>query len=81
MRPHSSTTLPTSRPRSSFDWLDPVTPIPPSSRASASPLPEDERIATRNPSAASLRAAPAPMPLPPAVTIATFSFAMPVSKV
>ena len=37
-------------------------------------------MATRNPSAASLRAAPAPMPLPPAVTIATFSDAMAHSR-
>ena len=32
--------------RSSFDWLEPVTPMPPSSSASASPLPDDDRIAT-----------------------------------
>lgn len=36
------------------------------------PLPEDDRIPTLKPSAASRRAAAAPMPLPPAVTIATF---------
>src|SRR5262245_9627972 len=46
--------------------------MPPSSLASASPLPEDDRIATLQPSCASRRAAAAPMPLPPAVTIATF---------
>jgi hypothetical protein len=37
-------------------------------------------MATLNPSAASLRAAPAPMPLPPAVTIATFSSATSLSR-
>ena len=72
MRPHCAITASTSRCRSSFDWLEPVTPMPPSSLASASPFPEDERIATLQPSCASLRAAAAPMPLPPAVTIATF---------
>src|SRR5689334_5303967 len=46
--------------------------MPPSSLASASPLPEDERIATLWPSCASRRAAAAPIPLPAAVTIATF---------
>src|SRR5919112_61626 len=63
----------TRRLRSSLDWFDPVTPMPPSSCAKASPLPEEDRTATLNPSAASLRAAAAPMPLPPAVMIATFS--------
>ena len=50
--------------------------MPPNSMASASPLPEDDRIAISKPSAASLRAAPAPIPLPPAVMIATFFAAM-----
>ena len=49
-----------------------VTPMPPSSRASASPLPEEERMATLKPSCASRRALSAPMPRPPAVMIATF---------
>ena len=42
---------------------EPVTPEPPSSAASASPLPDDDKIATLKPSAASFRAASAPMPL------------------
>jgi hypothetical protein len=49
-----------------------VTPKPPSSVANASPFPEDDRIATLKPSAANRRATAAPMPLPPAVTTATF---------
>src|SRR5690242_13307739 len=76
IRPHFAMAPSTRRFKSSFDLFEPVTPSPPSSAASASPLPEDDRIATRNPSAASRRAAPAPMPLPPAVTSATFSAAM-----
>ena len=50
----------TSRFTSSFDWFDPVTPAPPSSSASAWPLPDDDRMATRYPPCASLRAAAAP---------------------
>ena len=73
MRPQRSIVASTSRFRSSLDWFDPVTPMPPSSAASASPLPEEDRIATLNPSAARRRAEAAPMPLPPAVTTATFS--------
>src|SRR5690349_15369161 len=65
----------TSRFRSSSDWFEPVTPTPPSSPASASPLPDDDRIAIRKPSRASRRAAAAPMLLPPAVTTATRSSA------
>src|SRR5262245_38630279 len=61
----------TSLRRSSSDWFEPVTPTPPSSPASASPLPDEDRIATRKPSWASRRAAAAPMPLPPAVITAT----------
>ena len=76
MRPQRAITPSTARFRSSFDWFEPVKPMPPSSPASASPLPDDDRIATRNPSAANRRAAAAPMPLPPAVTSATFSEAM-----
>src|SRR6185437_1099145 len=72
MRPHCAMARSTSRLKSSVDWLEPVTPKPPSAFASASPLPEEERMATRKPSAASLRAAAAPIPLPPAVTSATF---------
>ena len=52
MRPHFSIVASTSRMRSSLDWFEPVTPMPPSSAASASPLPEDDRMATLNPSAA-----------------------------
>ena len=76
MRPHFAIAASTDGAfsRSSADWLEPVTPTPPSSCASASPLPEEDKIATRKPSAASLRAAAAPMPLPPAVTSATLSF-------
>ena len=44
-----------------------------------SPFPEEDRIATLNPSAARRFAAPAPMPLPPAVTIAIFSRMIPNS--
>lgn len=73
MRPQLSVTVSTSRLMSSFDRFDPVSPIPPRSFARASPLPEDDRIATRNPSAASRRATPAPIPLPPADTTATLS--------
>lgn len=72
MRPDWVATVSTWRFRSSLDWFEPVTPMPSSSLANASPLPDDERMATRNPSRASLRAAAAPMPLPPAVTRATF---------
>ena len=53
MRPQRSIVRSTSRFRSSFDWFEPVTPMPPSSSASASPLPEEDRIATWKPSAAS----------------------------
>ena len=73
MRPHCASVPSTSRFRSSFDWLEPVTPRPPSSVASASPLPEEDRMATLKPSAARRFAAAAPMPLPPATTTATFS--------
>lgn len=42
--PQRSLTRSTRRVRSSIDWLEPVTPIPPSAPASASPLPEDEMM-------------------------------------
>ena len=61
-----------SRLMSSLLWFEPVTPIPPKSLAKASPLPDDDRMATLNPSAASLLAEAAPMPDPPAVIKATF---------
>jgi hypothetical protein len=73
IRPQRCIVCSTSRATSSSDWFEPVTPNPPSSLASASPLPDDDRIATLKPSRASVRAACAPMPLPPAVTIATLS--------
>ncbi|MCY1448298.1 hypothetical protein D9M71_649560 [compost metagenome] len=73
IRPHFSTTASTKRCRSSTDWLLPVTPIPPSSAANASPLPDEDKMPTLKPSAAKRRAAAAPIPLPPAVIIATFS--------
>src|SRR5690606_33277893 len=79
MRPQRESVPSMSRFRSSVDWLDPVTPKPPSSLASASPLPEEERIAILKPSAASRRADAAPMPLPPAVRTATFSPAISAS--
>ena len=41
---------------------------------------EDDRIATLKPSCASLRAESAPIPLPPAVTSATFSFDIEISS-
>src|SRR5579871_952340 len=68
----------TRRFRSSFDWFEPVTPKPPNSAASDSPFPEEDRIATLKPSEARRRAAAAPTPLPPAVTIATFPLMAPL---
>jgi hypothetical protein len=50
-----------------MERFEPVTPIPPSSLARRSPFPDDDRIATPQPSVASLRATAAPMPLPAAV--------------
>src|SRR5438552_4329764 len=79
MRPQRSSAPSVRRFRSSFDWLEPVTPKPPSSLPSASPLPEEDSTPTLKPSAASRFAAAAPMPLPPAVTRATFSPAMSLS--
>src|SRR5690349_20682870 len=73
MRPQRFIAWSKRRLRSSLDRFEPVTPTPPSSFASASPLPEDDSTATLKPCCASLRAAAAPMPLPPAVTTATFS--------
>src|SRR5829696_2907732 len=73
MRPQRSIVRSTRRLRSLLDWFEPVTPMPSISLARASPLPEEERTATLKPSWANLRAAAAPMPLPPAVTTATFS--------
>src|SRR5579871_658342 len=73
IRPQRAIVPSTRRFRSSFDWFDPVTPKPRSSFASASPLPDEDRIATAKPSEASRRAAAAPIPLPPAVTMATLS--------
>ena len=69
IRPHFEVARSVSRARSSGDWLEPVTPTPPSSLARASPFPEEERRATWYPSLASLRAASAPIPLPAAVSI------------
>jgi hypothetical protein len=65
MRPQRSNAPSTSFCKSSADWFELVTPIPPSFAASASPLPDDERITILNPSACRRRAASAPMPLPP----------------
>src|SRR5688572_25538745 len=73
IRPQAASAPWISRFRSSFDRFEPVTPTPPSSLANASPLPDDDRIATLKPSDASRRAASAPMPLPPAVITATLS--------
>src|SRR5258706_5353162 len=70
-RPQRSIVPSTSRLRSPTDWLEQVTPKPPNSPANASPFPEKDRMATLKPSADNLRAASAPIPLPPAVTIAT----------
>jgi hypothetical protein len=71
MRPQRSSATSTKRCRSAGSSAEPVTPRPPSSVASAAPRPDGDRIATDQPSAASRRAAAAPMPLPAAVSRAT----------
>ena len=71
-RPHLTMTASTSFCMSPLDLLVPVIPMPPNSLASASPLPDEDRMATLNPSAARRRALSAPMPLPPPMMIATF---------
>ena len=76
MRPQRCSAPSTSWLSASSLKLLPVTPKPPSSTPSASPLPDDDSTPTRNPSRASRRAAAAPIPLPPAVIRATFCVLM-----
>ena len=70
-RPYALRVASTSAPRSSGSSTEPCRPIPPSSSARRTLRSESDISATRYPAAAKLRAMPAPIPCPEAVTMAT----------